>query len=451
MISELCSAFVNVPAHEVDDEINRSLAFIVTYLGIDRGTLFQISADHISGQLTHTWAATKSLSLDKRSVADLREGVFTLPWTVEKMLRGEPVVFSSVSELPEDATTDKRFFEEYGTKSNVTFPLSVGGEVTGAVAFSAVRSEIDWSDDLIVRLQMVAHVFASALARKRADIQLKNAVDRYQTLFESANDAIIVLSGYAIVECNKHCIAMFGCRNKADLVSFDPWELSPPQQADGEQSEEKIKRLFDLARIGTPQKFYWQCRRKDESLFDAEISLNSFTVSEEILLLAIVRDITGHKQAEEKLKESNERLRAERVLLAEKNTALRAILDQLEQQRSEFREEVCSNLEHLLAPLIKKLRTCDGHLNKRELAELEDAFESIVGKGVNTFKENFAKLSPRETEICEFIVRGLSSKEISETLNVAPQTIHKHREIIRRKLKIQNLEINLPTYLRSKP
>jgi ATP/maltotriose-dependent transcriptional regulator MalT len=151
------------------------------------------------------------------------------------------------------------------------------------------------------------------------------------------------------------------------------------------------------------------------------------------------------------LRESNERLQAERVLLAEKNTALRAILDQLEQQRIEFKEEACSSLEHIFAPLVKKLRTGDGRLNKRELAELEDAFESIVGKGVNTFKENFAKLSPRETEICELIVKGLTSKEISEALNVAPQTIHKHREIIRRKLKIQNLEINLPTYLRSKP
>ena len=177
----------NVSADKVDDEISRWLAFIVTYLGVDRGTLFQISADHTSGQLTHTWAATKSLSLDKGSVADLREGVFELPWTVEKMLRGEPVVFSSVNELPEDAAADKQFFEEHGTKSNVTIPLSVGGEVIGAVAFSAVRSEIHWSDDLIGRLQMVAHVFASALARKRADIEQKNAVDRYQTLFEAAN------------------------------------------------------------------------------------------------------------------------------------------------------------------------------------------------------------------------------------------------------------------------
>jgi PAS domain S-box-containing protein len=366
------------------------------------------------------------------------------------MLKSEPVVFSSISELPEDAIADRKFFEEHGIKSNVTIPLCVGGEVIGAVAFSSVRSETQWSEDLIQRLQMVAHVFSSAVARKRADIELKNAFDRYQTLFEFANDAIFVLSGNIIAECNKHCITLYGCNDKSDLVGHTPWEFSPQMQAAKESSEDKARRFFELAQKGMPQKFLWICCRKDGSLFTSEVSLSSFAVSGEVLLLAIVRDITEHLQTERTLKENNELLQTERSLLAEKNVALREILTQLEQQKTEYEEATCASLEHLFAPLLKKLRSNDGHLNKRELAELEDGFDSIVGKGVNTFKENFAKLSPRETEICKLIVKGLSSKELSETLNVAPQTIHKHREFIRRKLKIQNLEINLSTYLSSK-
>ncbi len=137
-------------------------------------------------------------------------------------------------------------------------------------------------------------------------------------------------------------------------------------------------------------------------------------------------------------------------MLGEKNAALRAILSEIEQQRIEYEEKVCASLKNIFAPSLKKLRAADGKLNNKDLTKLEDAFESLVGQGVNTFKENYAKLSPRETEVCEFIAQGKSSKEISDLLNVAPQTIHKHREIIRRKLKIQNLEINLPTYLRNK-
>lgn len=450
MISELCSAFVNVHADMVDNEINSWMAFIVTTLGVDRGTLFQISENSSSGVLTHTWAPTKSLSLSKNSIAELREGVYVLPWSVAKMLLGEHIVFSSLEELPDNATEDREFFTSQGTKSNVTFPLSVGGELIGALAFSAVSAERQWPEELLQRLQMVAHVFANALARKRADIELKDSAERYRALFESANDAILVLNENLIVECNLNCVPMFGCANMSDLIGRGPWELSPPQQDDGEASLDKITRLLDQALEGFPQSFYWKCRRHDDSTFAAEVSLNSFKASGLTLLLAIIRDISAHVQAKDILRESNDRLQAERALLGEKNAALRTILTQIEQQRIEYEEKVCSSLEHILTPVVKKLRLGDGRLNNKELTKLEDAVESIVGRGINTYKENFAKLTPRETEICELIVKGQSSKEISESLHVSPQTIHKHRELIRRKFNIQNLEINLPTYLRTK-
>jgi|GEM_PF-5011259 len=450
MISELCSAFVSVAADKVDDEINRWLAFVITTLGVDRCTLFQITEDDSTGVLTHTWAARKSLALEPSAIAELREGVYVLPWSVEQLLRGDHIVFSSMNELPPSATEDREFFESSGTKSNVTLPMSVGGSLIGAIAFSTVRLEIKWSEELIGRLRMVTHVFASALARKRADLELKSSYDRYQTLFESASDAIIVLKDNVIVECNGNSVAMFKCANKSEIIGHKPCELSTEKQVDGESSFEKMSRLADVALSGIPQQFYWKCQRKDESIFDAEISLNTFKVSGQSSLLAIVRDVTLHISAKEILKEANDRLHSEREMLAEKNAALRAVLSQIEQQRLEYEEKICASLKNMFAPTLKKLRTGDGKLSNKDITKLEDAFESLVGQGVSTFKENYAKLSPRETEVCRLIAEGRSSKEISETLNVAPQTIHKHREIIRRKLKIQNLEINLPTYLRNK-
>lgn len=450
MLSELCSAFVNVPADEVDREVDRWLAFVVTTLGVDRGTLFQISEDNLSGILTHTWATKRSYALDKSSIAELREGVYVLPWCVEKMLRGEHIVFSSMSEVPETATADREFYESNGTKSNVTIPLLVGGSLVGAIAFTTVQTETVWSEELIGRLQLVAHVIASALARKIADIELKHSYVRYQTLFESANDAIFVIKDGRIVECNGHCVAVFNCSNKDDLVGHRYSEFTPLTQGNGEASCDKHNRLVELAMKGIPQQFYWKCRRKDGTIFDAEISLNTFRASGELLLLAIVRDVTLHIVAKEILKEANDRLQSEREKLGEKNAALRAILSEIEQQRIEYEEKVCASLKQVFAPTLKKLQSSEGRLSNKELAKLEDAFESLVGQGVNTFKENYATLSPRETEVCELIAQGKSSKEISEELHVAPQTIHKHREIIRRKLKIQNLEINLPTYLRNK-
>jgi len=44
---------------------------------------------------------------------------------------------------------------------------------------------------------------------------------------------------------------------------------------------------------------------------------------------------------------------------------------------------------------------------------------------------------------------GLQTKEIARTRGVSAGTINRHREHIRRKLKITNSDINLMTYLQS--
>jgi DNA-binding CsgD family transcriptional regulator len=70
-------------------------------------------------------------------------------------------------------------------------------------------------------------------------------------------------------------------------------------------------------------------------------------------------------------------------------------------------------------------------------------------RDVDVMKSRFARLTPREQEICDMIRDGLSSKEISEVLNLSILTVHKHREQIRDKLGLTNQNINLSTFLRS--
>jgi len=47
------------------------------------------------------------------------------------------------------------------------------------------------------------------------------------------------------------------------------------------------------------------------------------------------------------------------------------------------------------------------------------------------------------------IRNGLRTKEIAQTRGVSSATINRHRENIRRKLKITNDDVNLATYLQS--
>ncbi|WP_332739077.1 response regulator transcription factor [Hydrogenophaga sp.] len=47
-------------------------------------------------------------------------------------------------------------------------------------------------------------------------------------------------------------------------------------------------------------------------------------------------------------------------------------------------------------------------------------------------------LTARETEILDFIARGLTSKQIARELNISPYTVNTHRDNLRRKLGAHN-------------
>lgn len=186
--------------------------------------------------------------------------------------------------------------------------------------------------------------------RDLAEQALKESETKYHTLFESANEAIFLEKGKIIVDCNKKTLEMFGCK-KEQIVGSTPFAFSPERQPDGLITVEKGPPILRAAEEGIPQFFEWKHKKHDGTLFDAEVSLNRMVLSGEIFLLAIVRDVTKRKQAEQKLqeafieiKELKDRVQQENVYLREEielqykhgdivgqSDSIKSVLDQVEQ------------------------------------------------------------------------------------------------------------------------
>jgi len=71
---------------------------------------------------------------------------------------------------------------------------------------------------------------------------------------------------------------------------------------------------------------------------------------------------------------------------------------------------------------------------------------SSFGQKINS---SMVKLSPREMEVCSLVRNGMVNKEIAHILNISVHTVEKHRRVVRKKLGIANMGINLHTYLNS--
>ncbi|MBK5206205.1 MAG: PAS domain S-box protein [Polaromonas sp.] len=105
---------------------------------------------------------------------------------------------------------------------------------------------------------------------------LKENEEKFRSIYEGSNDAIMLLTGKGYFDCNTRTLEMFGMTSKDELLFLHPFQVSPPMQPDGRDSfsseNEKIATAFKQG----SNHFEWVHRRKNGEDFPVEALLSAF-------------------------------------------------------------------------------------------------------------------------------------------------------------------------------
>ena len=146
-----------------------------------------------------------------------------------------------------------------------------------------------------------------AVLRTGLDItERKNSELRYRSLFESARDAILIIDFDKIIDVNQSTLKKFGYKDKSQIVNNSVVDISPKTQPDGKPSRNEAIKVIKKALTGEPQLFNWKHKRKDDTEFHTQVSLNQFSYNNNKFILASVRDISERVAMEEDLSRAKE-------------------------------------------------------------------------------------------------------------------------------------------------
>jgi two-component system sensor histidine kinase/response regulator len=136
----------------------------------------------------------------------------------------------------------------------------------------------------------------------------EDSATRYQALFESTGDAIMLLDHSGFLDCNQATLELFGCASRDEFVSKHPSELSPPRQPGGIDSLTAANQRIAQAFRDGLARFEWLHCRLDGSEFMADVLLARVNLANGQILQAVVRDISESKKVEQQLRDARESL-----------------------------------------------------------------------------------------------------------------------------------------------
>ena len=301
VLSRLSSNFINVTPLGIESIIQQNIRDVVTFLDVDRGTLFEMNEDECSLRSTYSFTskdyqpAPQHLSFER------------FPWMLSKVMYKQIAFFSSLDDVPYGSGFEHDYLIKEGIKSAVAVPLLAGDALLGILAFASIRCNKTWSDELIKRLQLMGEIIANALMLKKAERDLRK---KEESLAEAQRIAHLGSWDWNIVANELHwsdeVFRIFGLAPQQFGATYDAFLESVH-----EDDRKSIIQAVDSSLTNPYYHYSIEHRvvRPDGSIrFVHERGEVTFDNKKPVRMIGTVHDITERKLAENELQRHRDEL-----------------------------------------------------------------------------------------------------------------------------------------------
>ena len=207
--------------------------------------------------------------------------------------------------------------QQQKVKSVICTPLVNQGRLSGIVYLENNRTTHAFTAERLELLNLLSTQMALSLdnarlygkaqqelaERKQAELALRESEQRFRTIFDSVNDAILVydiVTGGAL-DVNETAAVMFGYTHEEFL------HLRVEDRSSGESpytQQDLLAWMKKTAEEG-PQLFEWRAKHKDGRLFWIEVHMRRTVINGQDRILVVARNITERKRTEDELHRMN--------------------------------------------------------------------------------------------------------------------------------------------------
>ncbi len=145
--------------------------------------------------------------------------------------------------------------------------------------------------------------------RRQSEERLRESEARFRKLFEDTREAVALMEDGRFIDVNRAALEMLCMQDAAQLIGRSPVDVAPEFQSDGTRSAQAFEQIMRRLGEGGAHQFEWLITRADGEALATEVLAAAIEHDGRALLHVVLRDVTDRREAERRLRESEERHR----------------------------------------------------------------------------------------------------------------------------------------------